>query len=153
MKCIHLRCNLFLLKHLFPTGFLFTCFHRGLFIFGVRDDAQRAKGWSPVLLCVGDMPWSQVTPAAVGHMGTPFLCLGVWCCWVKPPPWLCIPQDGCPLLGRLQPRPPPGRVASIPDVLGEELYLISDFYSLAMAAHQYKTCCSSGEKGWFIWHW
>lgn len=48
MKCIYLRCNLFLLQHHFPARFLFPCFHRGLFIFGVRDDAQWQKGCDAV---------------------------------------------------------------------------------------------------------
>lgn len=58
MKRIYLRCNLFLLQHRFPARFLFPCFHGGLFIFGVRDDARRQKGCDTVaaVCCrVGEM--------------------------------------------------------------------------------------------------
>lgn len=99
MKCIHLIWNLFLFQHCFPTGFLFPYFHGGLFIFRVRDNAQWQKGWSPALLCIGDMSWSEVTPAVVGLMGTPFPCLGVWVLLGETPTLAPCPQDGCPLLG------------------------------------------------------
>lgn len=99
MKHIHLRCNLFLLQHHFPTGFLFPCVHGKLFIFGVRDDAQQQKGWFSALLCIGGMPWSGVTLAVVGLMGIPLPCLGVWVLLGEVPTLTLCPPGSVPSPG------------------------------------------------------
>lgn len=153
MECIQLRCNLFLLKHLFPPGFLFPCFHGGLFIFGVKDGMQWQKGSSPALMTYP----GPANPSCGGAPEHTFpLLRGLSVAGWRPHPGGSVPlrMSAFSLVGsEVECCRGWGPAASLPDVLCRKLYLISDFYSLTRTAHWCKTYCCSGEKWWFSQHW